>query len=64
MSIIFLEVNIMNKVGKTAMMMMGAGMIMGASYYMGLPKDKKKNLKDKAIKMINADKDFMSDLTM
>ena len=54
----------MNKVGKAAMMMMGAGMMMGASYYMGLPKDKKQNLKDKAIKMINADKDFMSDLTM
>ena len=54
----------MNKVGKTAMMMMGAGMIMGASYYMGLPKDKKKDLKDKAVRMINADKDFMSDLTM
>lgn len=52
----------MNKIGKTAMIMMGAGMIMGASYYMGLPKDKKNNIKDKASKMINADKNFMSDL--
>ena len=54
----------MNKIGKTTMMMMGAGMLMGASYYMALPKDKKKNLKDKAAKMVKADKDFMSDLTM
>ena len=54
----------MNKVGKGIMMTMGAGMLMGASYYMALPKDKKKNLKDKAQKMLNADKDFMSDLTM
>ena len=54
----------MNKVAKTAMMAMGAGMIMGASYYMALPKDKKKSVKDKAAKMIKADKDFMSDLSM
>lgn len=54
----------MNKIAKTTMMMMGAGMLMGASYYMGLPKDKKESLKDKASKMINADKNFMSDLTM
>ncbi|MBQ6546736.1 MAG: hypothetical protein IJL74_01910 [Bacilli bacterium] len=54
----------MNKVGKTAMIMMGAGMIMGASYYMGLPKEKKQSIKDKASKMISADKEFMSDLSM
>ncbi len=54
----------MNKVGKTAVMMMGAGMLMGASYYMGLPKDKKENIKEKASKMIKADKDFMSDLSI
>lgn len=54
----------MNKVGKTAMIMMGAGMMMGASYYMGLPKDKKKSIKDKASKMIKSDKDFMSELSM
>ena len=54
----------MNKVGKTTMMMMGAGMLMGASYYMALPKDKKKSLKNNMSKMLKADKDFMSDLTM
>lgn len=53
----------MNKVSKTAIMMMGAGMIMGASYYMGLPKDKKNSLKNKAIKMAQADKNFMSELS-
>ena len=46
------------------MIMMGAGMIAGASYYMALPKDKKNSIKDKAAKMINADKDFMADLSM
>lgn len=54
----------MNKIAKTTMMMMGAGMVMGAAYYMGLPEDKKKTIKDKASRMINADKDFMSNLTM
>ena len=54
----------MNKIVKTGMLMMGAGMMAGAAYYMGLPKNKRKSIKDKAVKMINADKDFMSDLTM
>ena len=54
----------MNKVAKTGMLMMGAGMMMGAAYYMGLPENKKKTIKDKASRMINADKDFMSNLTM
>ena len=53
----------MNKVGKTVMTMMGAGMIMGASYYMGLPKDKKKDIKDKAMKMFEADENFMSSMS-
>ena len=42
---------------------MGAGMIMGASYYMGLPKDKKKDIKDKAMKMLEADENFMSSMS-
>ena len=54
----------MNKVTKTTMMMMGAGMMMGISYCMALPKDKKNNLKDKASKMLKADKDFMSSMGM
>ena len=53
----------MNKVGKTAMMMMGAGMIMGASYYMGLPKNKKENVKNKAMQMFQADENFMNSMT-
>ena len=52
----------MNKAYKTAMMVMGASMIAGASYYMGLPRNKKNDLKDKASKMIKADKNFMEDL--
>lgn len=54
----------MNKVCKTAVSMMGVGMVMGASYYMMLPKDKKKQFKDKALKMISADMDFMSEISM
>lgn len=54
----------MNKVTKTTMMMMGAGMMMGMAYYMGLPKDKKNELKDKASQMLKADKDFMSSMGM
>ena len=53
----------MNKVLKGTMMMMGAGMIAGASYYMGLPKKKKMELMDKAVKMFEADKDFMNELS-
>ena len=53
----------MNKVGKTAMMMMGAGMIMGASYYMGLPKNKKTDIRNKAMKMFQADENFMNSMT-
>ena len=53
----------MNKVGKTAMMMMGAGMLMGASYYMGLPKEKKENIRNKTMKMFQADEDFMNSMT-
>ena len=53
----------MNKIIKNTMMAMGAGMMMGAAYYMGLPKNKKDDLKNKATKMINADKNFMKELS-
>ena len=52
----------MNKVGKTAMYVLGAASIAGASYYMGLPKSKKDNLKDKAKEMMKLDKSFMDEL--
>lgn len=52
----------MNKVGKTAMYIMGAGMIAGASYYAGLPKSKKNAIKDKAIDMMKVDKNFMDEI--
>ncbi len=52
----------MNKVGKTMMYMMGAATIAGASYYMGLPKDKKEELKEKAKDMVKKDMDFMDEL--
>lgn len=52
----------MNKVGKTAMYMLGAASIAGASYYMGLPKSKKEDIKDKAKEMMKIDKKFMDEL--
>ena len=51
----------MNKIGKAAMYVMGAGMIAGASYYAGLPKAKKNAIKDKAVNMIKQDKEFMDE---
>ena len=62
MFILAKEVILMNKVGKTAMYMLGAVSIAGASYYMGLPKSKKDNLKDKAKEMMKLDKSFMDEL--
>ena len=53
----------MNKVGKTEMMIMGAGKIKKASYYMVLKKKKKKDIKDKAMKMLEADENFMSSMS-
>lgn len=52
----------MNKVGKTAVYMMGAGTIAMASYYMGLPKSKKNAIKDKMKTMMKMEKDCMEDI--
>lgn len=52
----------MNKVGKTAMYMLGIASVAGASYYMGLPKSKKNDIKDKAMEMMKVDKKFMDEL--
>lgn len=52
----------MNKIGKTAMYIMGLGMIAGASYYAGLPKSKKEALKEKAMDMMITDKNFMDEI--
>lgn len=52
----------MNKIGKTAMYIMGAGMIAGVSYYAGLPKSKKEALKEKAVDMMVTDKNFMEEI--
>lgn len=53
----------MNKIGKTAMYMLGAASIAGASYYMGLPKSKKNDLKNKAKDMVKLDNSFMDELS-
>ncbi len=52
----------MNKVGKAAMYVMGASMIAGASYYMGLPKNKKKDVKDKLQQKMELDKEVLDDM--
>lgn len=52
----------MNKVGKTMMYVMGGSMIAGLSYYMGLPKGKKEEVKDKMGKMMQKEKDYLDDL--
>lgn len=52
----------MNKVCKTMMYVMGGSMIAGASYYMGLPKDKKENVKNTMKSMMNKEKKCIDDL--
>lgn len=51
----------MNKVGKTAMYMMGAGLIAGMSYYAGLPKKKKNEVKDTMMNMMRVEKNCVED---
>lgn len=52
----------MNKVVKSMMYVMGGSMIAGASYYMGLPKNKKQEVKDAAMKMMKKEKDCLDDI--
>ena len=54
--------NNMNKVGKTAMYMMGGAMIAAASYYMGLPKSKKNAIKDEVSKIMKKEKYMLEDI--
>ena len=44
----------MNKIVTGMMMTMGIAASMGAGYYLGLPKNKKKDLTDKAMKMMSS----------
>ncbi len=52
----------MNKVGKTAMYMMGGAMIAATSYYMGLPKSKKNAIKDEVSKVMKKEKYMLEDI--
>jgi len=51
----------MNRMSKTLMYMMGAGMIAGISYYMGLPRSKKNALKDQMADMMKLEKNMLED---
>lgn len=52
----------MNKVGKSMMYIMGGSMIAGLSYYMGLPKNKKQDVKEKMSKMMKLEKECVDDI--
>ena len=52
----------MNKISTVAIHMISIASLLGTSYYAGLPKSKKENLKAKAKEMLRQDKNIMNEL--